>query len=247
MNSIIHETARIHDSTAIGAFTVIHENVVIGEECVVGSHVVIHPGTRIGNQVRIDDHAVLGKKPMRAANSKTTAESELPDLEIGDRVIIGTGVVVYRGSRVANKVLIADLATVRENVTIGEASIVGRGVAIENKVEIGVWVKLETNVYICAYSKVGDSCFIAPCVATSNDNYAGRDPDRVHHYKGVTFEKGARAGVNATVLPGRVVGEDAMIAAGAVLTRDAPGGRILAGVPARDLRAVPDRQLLENQ
>jgi acetyltransferase-like isoleucine patch superfamily enzyme len=213
----------------------------------IGNNVVIHEGTIVGDNVRIDDNTVIGKYPMRAANSAVTKDQELPSTEIGPDCIIGTSAVIYRGCKLGEKVLVADLATVRENVTVGSLTIVGRGVAIENFCEIGAYCKLETNVYICAYSKLEDRCFIAPCVATSNDNYLGRTEKRFKEYKGVTVKKGGRIGLNATILPGKVVAEDAVVAAGAVLTRNTESNKIYAGVPARYFRDVPDEELLMNQ
>jgi len=99
--------------------------------------------------------------------------------------------------------MIADLATVREAVTIGEQTIVGRGVAIENRCTIGKRCKLETDAYITAYSELEDDVFVAPMVATSNDNYMARGSERFKHFKGVTVRRGGRIGVNATVLPAR--------------------------------------------
>jgi acetyltransferase-like isoleucine patch superfamily enzyme len=221
--------------------------VEIGSGCVIGHHVIIHDGTTIGDNVRIDDHAVIGKFPMRAANSAVTKDLELPPTRIKSDCIIGTGAVIYRGAEIGGKVLIADLATVRENVAIGDGTIVGRGVAIENYCTIGRFCKLETNVYITAYSKLADRVFVAPGVVTSNDNFIGRTEERKKHYKGVTIEKGGRIGVNATILPGRVIGADALVAAGALVTSDCPPKKIVAGVPARVFRDVPDEQLLENQ
>jgi len=219
----------------------------IGAGCVVGHHVVIHEDSRIGDNVRIDDGTVIGKHPMRAANSAVTKEQQLPPCEIGPDGIIGTNVVIYRGARIDRKVLIADLATVRENVSIGRFTIVGRGVAIENFCTIGKYVKLETNVYITAYSEIEDRAFIAPCAATSNDNFVGRTEERFKHFKGVTVRRGARLGVNCTVLPGKEIGRDALVAAGALVTKDVPAGKIVAGWPAEVFRDVPEEQLLKNQ
>jgi len=213
----------------------------------IGNNVTIHQGTVIGSNVRIDDGAVIGKQPMRAANSAVTKEQKLPDAKVGDDCIIGTNVVVYAGSVIGNKVLIADLSTVRENVSIGDFTIVGRGVAIENYCKIGSYCKLETNVYITAYSELEDRVFVAPCVATSNDNFVGRTKERFKHFKGVMVKKGGRIGVNATILPGKIIGEDALVAAGAVVTSDAPPRKIVAGMPAKLFRDVPPEQLLENQ
>jgi len=241
------KSSRLGLDVAIGFNSFVGEDVQIGDGCRIGVGVVIHAGTRIGSNVRIDDNAVLGKFPMRAANSATTKDQELPVLTIGDDCIIGTSVVAYRGARIGRKVLIADLSTVRENVEIGDFTIVGRGVAIENLCKIGSYCKLETNVYITAYSEIGDRVFVAPCVATSNDNYIGRTEERFKHFKGVTIMKGGRIGVGAVILPGKVIGEDALIAAGAVVTKDAAPRKIVAGLPAKEFRDVPKEQLLENQ
>ena len=246
-NAVISQTAHIADEVVVGAFAVIGDEVRIGGGSIVGNNVVIHAGTEIGENVRIDDNTVIGKAPMRAANSAVTKEQELPGAVVGANCIIGANVVLYRGSRLGEKVLIADLSTVRENVTVGDFTIVGRGVAIENFCTIGRYVKLETNVYITAYSTVEDRCFVAPCVATSNDNYVGRTEERFKHFKGVIMKKGARVGVNATILPGKTLGEDCLVAAGALVTTDVPAGKIVAGVPARVFRDVPDEQLLKNQ
>ena len=61
------------------------------------------------------------------------------------------------------------------------------------------------------------------------------------------MKKGGRIGVNSTILPGKVIGEDTLVAAGALVTRDTPPRKIVAGVPAKAWRDVPTEQLLENQ
>lgn len=246
-NSKVAKSARIGEDSRVGDFCHIGEEVTIGSGCEIGHGVVIRTGTVIGNRVRIDDHASIGKLPMKAANSAVTKESELPPTKIGDDGIIGTQAVIYRGAELGPRVMVADLATIRENVSVGEATIVGRGVTIENFCKIGRFVKLETNCYITAYSELEDRVFIAPCVATSNDNFIGRTEDRFKHFKGAIIKKGARVGVNATILPGKILGEDCLVAAGALVVDDVPAGKIVAGLPAKIFRAVPDEQLLKNQ
>ncbi|MCP4631397.1 MAG: N-acetyltransferase [candidate division Zixibacteria bacterium] len=247
MVSYIDPRAVVGKNSLLGRFVVIYEDVVIGSDCIIGNGVVIYPGTAIGNNVRIDDHTVIGKQPMKAANSAITKDQVLPPAVIGNNCIIGTSVIIYSGAVLGNKILVADLATIRENVTIGDFTIIGRGVAIENYCKIGSYCKLETNSYITAYSELEDRVFIAPCVATSNDNYVGRTEERFKHFKGVTVKKGGRLGVNSTILPGKTIGEDTLVAAGALITSDTPPRKIVAGVPGKIFRDVPDNQLLENQ
>lgn len=244
---MIAQSAVVSDTVKFGYNVLVKENARIGRGCVVGNNVVVHPDSVIGSNVRIDDNTVIGKLPMKAANSATTRDAALPPCQIGDECIIGTSVVIYRGCSIGDKVLIADLSSVRENVKIGNGTIIGRGVAIENFCTVGEYCKLETNVYLTAYSIVEDRCFIAPCVATSNDNFVGRTKERFKYFKGLTLRKGGRIGTNATILPGKEIGEDTLVAAGAVVTRDLRPRKVYAGVPAKELRDVPDPQLLENQ
>lgn len=243
----IEDSASLGDDTRIGHYTVIEEDVEIGSGCRIGHHVVIRAGSRIGDRVRIDDHTVVGKQPMRSARSAVTDHRRQPPAEIAAGCILGTGVVVYANAHLGPDVMVADGATVREDVRIDEETIVGRGVAVENECRIGARCKIETNAYVTAYSRIGDDVFIAPGVLTSNDNYLGRTERRFDEYDGITVRRGGRIGVGAVVLPGRTVESDAVVAAGAVLTRDAESETIWAGVPARPLRPVSEDQLLENQ
>ncbi|MCD4828473.1 MAG: N-acetyltransferase [Candidatus Cloacimonetes bacterium] len=244
--SNIASSAILGPDTTVGFNTVILANVRIGEGCRIGHNVVIHEGTVIGDFVRIDDNTVIGKQPMRSPRSIFKDDKKLGPAHIASECLIGAGVVIYAQCAIGQRNLVADLATIRENVTLGEFNIVGRGVAIENFVTIGSRNKFETNCYITAYSEIGDYCFIAPCVATSNDNFMGRDKERFNHFKGITVKTGGRIGVNATILPGRTVHEDGVVAGGAVVSRDVDAGSIVAGVPARPLRSVPETQLLKN-
>jgi UDP-2-acetamido-3-amino-2,3-dideoxy-glucuronate N-acetyltransferase len=227
-----------------GRYVVIGEDVTIGAGTVLGNNVVVHDGSSIGCDVRIDDGVVIGKEPLRSRLSAMASHVDLEPASIGDEVLIGTHAVIYRGATVGNSVLIADLATVREQVTIGEMSIIGRGVAVENMVTIGRKCKIETGAYITAMSSIGDFCFVAPEVTFTNDNYVGRTEERFKHFKGVTMQIGSRIGANATVLPGIVIGEDALVAAGSIVTKDVPSRAIVMGSPARVIRQVPADQLL---
>jgi len=245
--STVPVSAKIAADVTFGEGCMVGENVSIGPGCRIGHHVVIHDDTQVGVHVRIDDQAVLGKRPMRAANSATTKEQELPGLTVGDTSIVGTGVVLYRGAAIGEKVLMADLCTIRENVTVGRGTIVGRGVTVENFCKVGRYCKLESECYITAYSELEDRVFVAPGVVTSNDNFVGRTAERFKHFKGVTVRRGGRIGAGAVILPGITIGEDGLVAAGSVVTRDVPPRTIVMGAPAKKWREVPAEQLLDNQ
>lgn len=246
-NSIVDASARLGKGVSLGKFCVIEAHVSIGAGCRIGNSVVIHAGTKIGENVRIDDHVVIGKLPMRAAISAITAEKELEPCEVGDGSVIGSHAVLYRGCRLGENVLIADFASVREEVTIGPKTIVGRGVTIENRCTIGARCKIETEAYICALSTVGNFCFIAPEVTFTNDNYLGRTKERFRFHKGPTLLYGARIGANATLMPGVTVGEEAVVGAGSIVTRDVPARVIVLGTPARLFGDVPPEQFVDAQ
>ena len=246
MNQHIASSAKIGPDTRLGVNVVILDDVQIGAGCLIGHNVVIHAGSVIGDKVRIDDNSIIGKAPLSSPRSIFRLPEGLKPAVIGSCCQIGANVVIYAHCQIGQRNLIADLATIRENVSIGELNIIGRGVAIENFVTIGDRNKFETNCYITAYSQIADYCFVAPCVATSNDNYMARAPERFKHFKGVTLKRGARVGVNATILPGKVLDEDACVAGGAVVSRDVPQGVIVVGSPAKPLREVPSEQLLAN-
>ncbi len=245
--TVIPPSASIGAFTTFGQFCVVEDDVNVGRNCRIGHHVVLRAGTRIGDGVAVGDHASLGKRPMRASNTALEKRGVAEPLIVEDGCQIGTGVVLYAGCRLGADVMVADLATIRERVSVGAHTIVGRGVAIENDCTVGRYCKLETNCYITAYSCLEDRVFVAPGVLTGNDNFIGRTKERHKHFKGVTVRRGGRIGLGAIVLPGRTVERDALVAAGSVLTRDAPERQVWAGTPARFLRKVPEEQLLEQQ
>ena len=225
----------------------IHSDVTIGKNCQIGHNVVIKNGTIIGDNVRIDDNTVIGKRPMRASLSTIEGEKDLKPTFIGHNCLIGSGAVIYMGAYILDNVMVADLASIRENTIIGEYTIIGRGVTVENYIMIGKRCKLESNCYITAYSDLADYVFIAPGVVTSNDNYIGRTEERLKHFNGVTVKRGGRIGAGAVILPGKVIGEDALVAAGSVVTKDVPARKVVMGSPARVIRDVPEEQLIERQ
>ena len=197
----------------------------------VGAHVVIHEGTQIGELARIQDGAVLGK-PVALAATSTAPREEPPPLVLGEGVLVGAGAVVVAGARIGDGAMVGDQAHVRERAVIGEQSLVGRGSAVDCDVVIGARVRIQTGCYITAFSAIEDDVFVGPGVTTLNDNTAGRRPEG-EPLRGPTLRRGCRIGGGAVVLPGLEVGEDAFVAAGAVVTRNVPAGVLVVGVPAR--------------
>ena len=207
---------------------------------------IVYPGTVLGEGVKVLENAVVGKQPSLSPRS-TSKREPLPPTVIGDGTIVSTGAIVFAGTRVGARVIVGDQACVRERVDIGDDVVVGRGVLVENDTTIGALTKIQANAYITAYSTLEDNVFIAPCVVTTNDNFMGRTERRHDLIKGPTVRRGARVGGGAILCPGIVIGEDAFVGAGAVVTKDVAPRMLVVGSPARVLRGVSADELLENQ
>jgi UDP-2-acetamido-3-amino-2,3-dideoxy-glucuronate N-acetyltransferase len=131
---------------------------------------------------------------------------------------------------------------------IGSGSVIAPFVEIQKGAFIGARCKVSSHSFICEGVTIEDEVFIGHGVMFTNDVYPRAtnedgtrqteadwtlDPTRV--------ERGASIGSNATLLPGITVGAGALVAAGAVVTKDVPAGMIVAGVPARVIGRVPAR------
>ena len=205
---------------------------------------IVFPGTVIGERCKILDYAVVGKQPTLSPRS-TARREELPPLELGAGTIVSTGAIVFAGSTVGERAIVGDQACVRERCMIGDDVVIGRGSLVENDTSVGALTKIQAHAYITAYSLLEDNVFIAPCVITTNDNFMGRTEQRHELMKGPTIRRGARVGGGAVLLPGIEIGEEAFIGAGAVVIRDVPARALMVGNPARQLREVPEDELLE--
>jgi acetyltransferase-like isoleucine patch superfamily enzyme len=216
----------------------------VGADVRLGAFVVIHPRTVIGDGCGIQDHVVLGKPPRLAPHSRAAGDAPLEPLVLEPGVSVCAGAVVFAGARVGDGAIVGDQAYVRERTSIGAQSIIGRGSAVDNDVAIGARVRVQTNVYLTAGSVVEDDVFVGPGVVTTNDDTMARHaPDAP--LTGATLRRACRVGGGVVLLPGVEVGEEAFVAAGAVVTRDVSPRSVVMGVPARVVSDVPEKDLLE--
>lgn len=105
-------------------------------------------------------------------------------------------------------------------------------VFIENDVTVGDDVTIKSGVQLWDGLRVGARVFIGPNATFTNDLFP-RSGERRDGFAKTLIEPGASIGANATILCGVTIGSDAMVGAGAVVTRSVPSGAVVAGNPAR--------------
>lgn len=229
----------------IGPGAYVAEGAVLANPVVVEPAAVVHSVVRAGPGCLIEAGAVVGKRPrLRAGSSAGGGQEELGSLLLGEGVTVCAGAVVYAGSQIGDRVIIGDQAQIRERIRIGAGSVVGRGSTVDFGAVVGERVIIQTGVYLTAGSVVEDDVFLGPGVVTTNDNAMGRHP-RGAPLAGPRLRRACRLGGGAVLAPGVEVGEEAFVAAGAVVVSDVAARAVVMGVPARAVRLVPDEDLIE--
>lgn len=223
---------------------VLSPTAVIGEGVRFGANVVVHDGVVIGDGVTIEDGVVLGKGPRLAPGSAAAAAGGGQPLTIAAGATICCGAIVFNGASIGPRAIVGDQAYVRERAVVGERSVIGRGSAVDNDVTIGARVRVQTSVYLTAFSVVEDDVFVGPCAMTTNDDAMGRIAKGAP-LRGATLRRACRIGGGVVLVPGVEIGEEAFVAAGAVVTRDVAPRAVVMGVPATVVREVPDEDLIE--
>lgn len=192
----------------------------------------IYAGVRLGSQVVIEDYCILGVPPRGAS------EGEIETI-LGSQALVRSHTVIYAGNiigdgfQTGNKVNIRELNRIGDNVSIGTLSV------IEHHVEIGNNVRIHSQAFIPEFSILEDDTWIGPNVVLTNARYP-LSPGVKESLQGPRIKRGAKIGANATILPGVVIGENALIGAGAVVVKDVPSGVVVAGNPARIIRQIAD-------
>jgi acetyltransferase-like isoleucine patch superfamily enzyme len=192
----------------------------------------IYAGVTLGDGTVIEDFAILGVPP------RGTGEGDLPTL-IGPGAVIRSHTVIYAGNSIGRNFQTGNKVNIRESNRIGNNVSIGTLSVVEHHVEIGDDVRIHTQAFIPEFSVLEAGCWVGPNVVLTNAKYP-RSPDVKEQLAGPIIRRGAKIGANATLLPGVVVGENALVGAGSVVVRNVADGTVVAGNPAKVIRQISE-------
>jgi len=197
--------------------------------------VQLAPTSRLFENVRlaepaiVEDFCLIGvPAPAASPDGQTT---------IGHGAWIRSHTVIYAGNVIGRRFVTGNKVNIRECNRIGDDVSVGTLSVIEHHVEIGDRVRIHTQAFIPEFSILEDDCWIGPHVVLTNAKYPV-SPGVKDSLRGPRIGKGAKIGANATLLPGVVIGERALVGAGAVITHDVPPGAVVVGNPGRMINRI---------
>lgn len=188
----------------------------------------IYPRVKLGENVVIEDFCVIGAPFKGQINEETI---------IGDNAVIRSHTVIYAGNKIGanfqtgNKANIREMNSIGDNVSIGALSVLEHHIVVEDE------VRIHSQAFIPEYSVLKRKCWIGPNVVLTNAKYP-RSPNVKENLQGAIIEESAKIGANATILPGVVIGKNALIGAGSVVTENVKENHIVAGNPAKFIREI---------
>ncbi len=199
------------------------------EDAMVLGHSIIGSGTLIGKGV-IVGHPIEQKireftSFRRPDIGRYYATSQ--GAAIGKDCIVRSGTVVYEMAQLGDRVRTGHNALIREQCVIGDDTLIGSSAMLDGMVKVGRRVSIQSNAYLPNLTVVEDDVFIAPNVCFTNDRYP-----QTRRLIGVVVERNAIICANATLIAGVKVGENAVVGAGAVVTKDVPHDTVVVGNPA---------------
>lgn len=193
---------------------------------------VIYPNVKLGENCVVEDFVILGKP------SRGLRDGEV-DTVIGNNAIIRSHTVIYAGNKIGNNFSTGHHVMIREMNIIGDKVSIGTGTVLEHHVTLGNNVRIHSQAFIPEFTTVEEGAWIGPRVTITNARYPC-SPGVKETLAGAQIKKHARIGANSTLLPGVILGENCLIGAGSVVTKDVASGKVMAGNPAVIINDISD-------
>ncbi len=235
-HAIIYAGVRIGCNFKCGHGTVIGSGCVFGDDCSVGDNAVVE-STVLGNNTVVQALVRLGIQPLSKYDYKRVGEDVEPIVRVGDNSIIRSHTTIYAKTRFGSRFNCGHGVRIRECTFVGSHTTIGTNTQIEGFAEIGDNVIIQTNSHIAQFSRMEDNTYMTVGAVLTNTLHP-LCPKAKQCLRGVTMKRGAKVSVNVSVMPGVVIGEDALVGAGAVVVEDVAPGDLVVGIPAKRIRSV---------
>ena len=236
LNCIVGDNASIGKNVTLGHNVIIEDNAVIGDHCFIDSNTIIRSNTNLGADCFIGSNCIIGEYWMDFCLDRK--EHEHP-LYIGGNALIRSGSIIYAGSKIGENFQTGHQVTIREKARIGNNVSVGTLSDIQGNCDIGNYVRLHSNVHIGQLSVIDDFVWIFPYVVLTNDPTPPSD-----HFVGVHVHPFAIVATGAIIMPGIEIGQDALVAACAMVNKPVEPYRVVGGNPAKqfsDVRKIKNK------
>lgn len=236
LNSVIGENVLFGENVVVKANCIIEDNVKIGANTLIDSNSIIRNDVVIGDNSVVGANCIIGEYQMDYILDRQYHKHELT---IGENAIIRSGSIIYSGSHIGNNFQTGHQVTIREQAEIGDHVSVGTLSDIQGHCKLGDYVRLHSNVHIGMLSQIDDCVWIFPYVVLTNDP----TPPSEHEF-GCHIHSFAIIATNSILLPGVEVKNDALIGAGAIVTKDVNEYEVVVGNPGKvkgDVRNIKDR------
>ena len=220
----------------MGQNCIIGENVVFGAHVTLGHNCIIEDNVTIGDGAFVGVGCILGEYQMDFCQNRICA---CHPLTIGKKALIRSKTVLYGGSVIGDGFQTGHHVTVREKAEIGDEVSIGTLSDIQGNCKIGSYVRLHSNVHIGQLSRIDDFVWIFPYVVLTNDPTPPSE-----NFVGVHVHSFAIVATGAIIMPGLEIGQDCLVAAGAIVTKPVPPYAVAVGNPAHvtsDVRKIKNK------
>lgn len=142
-----------------------------------------------------------------------------------------------KSTNIGEGTFVWQFSVILENAVIGKNCNINCNVFVENDVIIGNNVTIKPGVQIWDGLRISDNVFIGPNVTFTNDSFP-RSKQYPENFQSIIIDSGASIGANSTILGGVTIGENAMVGAASLVTKDIPANELWHGSPAEFVRKI---------